>query len=290
MTTTNFSNNQRVYDPMINGDKLPSSCLLCSKGELNKLGHIIPRFVMKFLKEASKEDKFYFYNMKKSVFDTIAMRMLCDECEEAFSVHEKLFVDEYFKTYYREKLYAVIDDKIYFFALSVAWRILVSTPIMKGHEDSANYCRDLIKDIGSYLLQPNKAAEIDVYIFHAKDIMEKLPKESYNANLLKFSIRQGIFLQNPNYTIGDSVFRATLAPIPLVYFKLGVYYFIVTYQNHLQSLSFIGEIEKADMGRVHTLGYSIELIGFLHHISNDDFLEVEEKDIPRGIEYNSIRS
>ena len=78
MTTTNFSNNQRVYDPMINGDKLPSSCLLCSKGELNKLGHIIPRFVMKFLKEASKEDKFYFYNMKKSVFDTIAMRMLCD--------------------------------------------------------------------------------------------------------------------------------------------------------------------------------------------------------------------
>ncbi|MBN9340651.1 MAG: hypothetical protein J0H52_11280 [Comamonadaceae bacterium] len=275
---------------MINGDKLPSSCLLCSGGELNRLGHIIPKFVMRFLKSASNKSGFFLNNTKEKVSDTLAMKMLCDKCEEIFSEHEKFFTDKYFKTYYRKKPRVAINNDIYFFTLSVAWRILASTPIMKGEEGSSNYFRGLTKDIGSYLLNPNKAAEIDVYIFHADDIVANLPEESYNPNILKFSVRQGIFAEYLNRSIGSYVFRATPAPIPLVYFKLGVYYFMVTYQNYLQSLSFIEGIEKSGGGRVHVLGYSIELIGFLHHISNDIFFEVDGSIIPRGVEYNRIRS
>lgn len=256
MTSTNFSNNQRIYDPLINGDKLPSSCLLCSEGELDKLGHIIPKFVMRWLKRVSKKKEFYLNNKPVKIADTIAIKILCNECEKEFSSHERNFTEKYFKTYYRKKFPIEFSHDIYFFALSIAWRILVSTPMMHGEENSEKHFNAISKTIKTYLLQPDKNVEIDVYVFHADEIAENLPEQHYNRNILQFSISQGIFSQQLKY---NDNFIATPGRIPLIYFKLGVYYFIVADQNHLQMLTFPKKIETLGKSKVHVLKYSSEL-------------------------------
>jgi len=288
MATTNLSNIQRVYDSRINGNQLPSSCLLCLDGELNKFGHIIPALVLRWLKSASKKKDFFFNNSSEKVADTLAVKMLCDRCEEIFCTHEKYFTDKYFKKFYRNKSPEKIGDDIYFFSLSVAWRILVSTPMMKGEEDSGKYFSFLTESIRSYLLQPNEKTEVDVYVFHASDIVENLPEKHYNLNLLKYSVRQGIFAQRLMAVRNGSRFLLTPAPVPLVHFKLGVYYFLVACQDYLQSLTFLSNIERSDRGGVYVLKYSDELIGFLNYISNDRNFEVHKLRTLKNIEYNII--
>ncbi|MFC3532313.1 hypothetical protein ACFOLG_08955 [Vogesella facilis] len=285
MTFTNLSNNQSVYDCLINGQKLPQTCLLCSEGELHKLGHIIPKFVMRWLKFASKKSSFYLNNTETEVSDTLAIRILCDKCEDIFSRHEKAFVDNYFKKYYRKTNPGVISEDIYYFSLSVAWRIMISTPMMRGEEIGDTYYRKLRDIVGSYLIQPNKSIEVDVYVFLADEIAANLPIKSCRTNLLNFSIRQGIFVQNLMY---NDYFRATVAPIPLVHFKLGAYYFIVACQDYLQRLSFHKIIDSSKESKVHLLRYSDDLVGFLNHISNGGFLEVIESAIPRDSKYDRI--
>ncbi|MBH2018421.1 MAG: hypothetical protein I8H91_02410 [Burkholderiales bacterium] len=286
MKSTNLSNNKHIYDNQINYNKLPSSCLLCSEGALGELGHIIPKFVMRWLKRASKKEEFYLNNTAVKVADTLALKMLCNKCEDIFSEHEKFFTDQYFKRHYRKTPPAEISGDIYFFALSIAWRIMISTPMMQGEENSEKYFRELRDIVKAYLLQPNERAKIDVYVFYANEISANLAAQYYKANLLNFSVRQGIFA---HYLIYDDInCCATLSPIPLVYFKLGAYYFIVADQNHLQLLTFPKKIEATEGGKVHILRYSEGLIGFLNHISNGDFDEVDKSIIPLNIKYDRI--
>jgi hypothetical protein len=287
MELINFSTNQRVYDGMIDCNKLPSSCLLCSEGKLEEFGHILPKFVMRWLKRASKKNEFYLNNTKQKVPDTLALKILCKNCEDLFSKYEKSFTDQHFKKHYRKELPAAINDDIYFFALSIAWRIMASTPIMRGQEDGEKYYREFRDVVKSYLLKPDESAEIDVYTFRANEIVINLPEQHYKPNILNFSVVQNIFVRNLIY---DKInCRATLFPIPLVYFKLGVYYFIVGYRNYLQNLTFPKKMEATEGGRVYILKYTYELMGFLNCISNWDFYEVDKSIIPLNIEYNKTR-
>lgn len=287
MKPANFSNNQRVYDALVNGGKLPSSCLLCLDGELCELGHIIPKFVMRWLKLASKKSKFYLNNTKTEVSDTLALRILCKDCEDCFARYEKIFVDKFFKRYYRKQEQNGLDEDVYYFALSVAWRIMASTPMMRGEDSGDRYYRGLRDAIRPHLIDPKTSVEVDVYVFIADDVAASLPAKDLRENLLHFSVRQGIFAQTLEYD--GTPFIATVAPVPLVHFKLGAYYFIVASQGHLHGLTFHKEIEPSEHGKIHLLRYSEELVGFLHHISNGDFLEVVESAIPTNGKYNKVR-
>ena len=286
MKPANLSNIQHVYDAMVNSDKLPSTCLLCIDGELCELGHIIPKFVMRWLKLASKKSKFYLNNTITEVPDTLALRILCKSCEDRFSHYEKFFVDKFFKKYYRKQEHNEFCEEVYYFALSIAWRIMASAPIMQGEKSGDKYYRALRDAIRPHLLDPNISVEADVYIFLANEVAANLPEKDLRENLLNFSIRQGISAQNLVYD--GTCFLATLAPIPLVHFKLGAYYFIVAYQGYLQDLTFDKKIEPSEHGKIHLLRYSKELVGFLHYISNGDFLEVVESAIPTDGKYNRV--
>lgn len=286
MKPANLSNNQRVYDALVNSEKLPSTCLLCLDGELCELGHIIPKFVMRWLKLASKKSKFYFNNTETEVSDTLALRILCKNCEDNFARREKNFVDGFFKKYYRKQEQSGFGEGVYYFALSVAWRIMVSTPMMRDEDDGDKYYRALKDAISPHLLKPGTNVEVDVYIFLADDLVANLPAKDLREKLLRFSVQQGIFVHTLEYD--KTPFVATPKPVPLVHFKLGVYYFIVAFQNHLHLLAFDKRIEQSEHEKIHLLRYSNELVGFLHHISNGDFLEVVESAIPKNVEYNKI--
>jgi len=287
MKPANLSNNQRVYDVLVNSEKLPSTCLLCIEGELCELGHIIPKFVMRFLKSASNKSTFYLNNTKTKAQDTLALRILCKNCENRFSHYEKFFVDKFFKKYYRKREHNGFGEEVYYFALSVAWRIMASTPIMKGEDSGDQYYRALRDSIRSHLIDPKMSVEADVYIFLANDVAANMPAKDLREDFLNFSVRQGIFAHTLVYD-GTS-FNATVAPLPLVHFKLGAYYFIVARQDHLHLLTFHKKIEPSEHGQIHLLRYSEELVGFLHHISNGGFLEVVESAIPTDGKYNRVQ-
>ena len=288
MKPANLSNNQRVYDVLVNSGKLPSTCLLCLDGELCELGHIIPKFVMRWLKLASKKSRFYLNNTKTDVSDTLALRILCKDCEDCFSHYEKIFVDKFFKKYHRKEKQNEFGEDVYYFALSVAWRIMASTPMMQGEDSGDQYYRALRDAIRPHLIDPNTSIEVDVYVFLADDIAASLPAKDLRENLLHFSVRQGIFAQTLEYD--ETHLIATVAPVPLVHFKLGAYYFIVSFQDYLHRLTFHKKIEPLEHGKIHLLRYSEELVGFLHHISNGDFLEVVESAIPTNGKYNRVHS
>lgn len=286
----NFSKritNLHVYDTLIQNDKLPTTCLLCTHGELDEVGHVIPKFVLRWLKkQAGKKAGFFLNNTQVIVPDTLALKMLCKKCEAKFSTHEKNFTDRYFKKYYRSREAVKVGGDMYFFALSVAWRILASTRLTNEGDEMKKYCDRLEDIIKSYLNQPHQNVEVDVYAFHAVEISTNLSKDHYNDNLLRLSIRQGIFCQNlylPNGTL------VTLCPLPLVHFKLGAYYFIVADQNYIQSLAFYKIFRKVEgENKVYTLEYSSELMGFLNHIGNAYFNEVDKSVIPQYIRYDVI--
>src|SRR4051794_25484436 len=110
--------NNKIYDELFSSTAMPKKCALCEVGELRELGHIIPKFVMRWLKQASKKNEFYLNNLaSQKVRDTIALRILCEDCEDKFSASEKLFTDNYFKRYYRNQVPLEIDDGLYAFAL-----------------------------------------------------------------------------------------------------------------------------------------------------------------------------
>lgn len=284
VTPTNFSNNQRVYDPLIIGDKLPLSCALCSKGKLGRLGHIIPKFVMRWLKFSSKLNSFYFNNKQVKVSDTVSVRILCDKCEDAFSIHERNFTEKYFKKQYRGDDYKINDD-VYYFAISVAWRILLFSSFMRGEDGKDVYFNNLQNVMKTYLLKPDLNAEIDVHIFIADEISSNLSEGHYNAEVLKYSINQGAHAQ---ILYGEEGFIATWTKVPLVYFKLGEFYFFVSTKNYIKCLAFDKKFEVADGGRVFVMKYTDEWMGFLHHVSREGFLEIYDSAIPSDIEYNRI--
>lgn len=287
---TNRFTNQPVYENLIAVEKLPSSCPLCpcgESGDLVELGHIIPKFVMRWLKDASKKKFFYLNNTHTNITDTIALRILCKKHERIFSGHEKNFTDTYFKKYYRNQSPPEMGGDIYYFALSVAWRILASTRMMKATEKTPVTYDELEEEIKEYLIAQKKNVGIEVYCFHAEEIIANLNHKLHNSNLLRFSIRQGIFL---DYLKHNSNMLATVAPIPLVHFKLGAYYFIVTHKYYLQRLAFNKKIEPSkDSPNVNILRYSEELIGFLKHIANGDFDEVVDSAIPKNIVFNILK-
>lgn len=286
MKPANLTNNQHVYDVLVNSDKLPSTCLLCLDGELCELGHIIPKFVMRWLKLASKKSEFYLNNTKTEVSDTLALRILCRNCEDCFGHYEKFFVDKFFKKYYRKKEQNGFGEEVYYFALSVAWRIMASTPMMRGEDSGDKYYSALRDAIRPHLIDPRTSVEADVYVFLADDVAASLPAKDLREKSLNFSVRQGIFCQT--LECDGTPFIATVAPLPLVHFKLGAYYFIVAYQGHLHRLTFHKKIEPSEHAKIHLLRYSEELVGFLHHISNGDFLEVVESAIPTNGKYNRV--
>ncbi|WP_347469075.1 hypothetical protein [Burkholderia stagnalis] len=287
---TDITNNKRTYDPLIVDDGLPSKCLLCPCEELDERGHIIPKFVMRWLKRANKINNFYFNNDEKSkVSDTMSLRILCPDCEDKFSSQEKFFTDNFFKRFYRGEQELAAGDNIYHFAMSVAWRILAVTPLMREHAGTNKYYKSLSDWTAHFLNSPAERVPVDVYFFHGKEIEENISSDSINRNLLKYSISQGIFCQNFRKMFGREAFRITKEPVPLVRFKLGIYYFLVAPSGYLQTLSFKKKIDSCEGDRVHVLHHSDELMGFLRHASNGDFNEVNGSVIPENLEYDMLR-
>ncbi|AGZ36363.1 MAG: hypothetical protein ACOKSU_14535 [Pseudomonas sp.] len=274
--------NQRAYEDLFQIERMPTSCLLCQTGELEKLGHVIPKFVMRWLKEASKFKSFYFNN-DQTVFDTPAFRMMCNTCEAKFSTLEKYFTDNIFKKYYRKKSPNPIQDDVYNFAISIAWRLIVfserlksTEPQQQAFESTYSLSEKLMRD---YLNGKIKSCEHSVYALPIEHLTKHIPEDQIDEDALKYSIKQGLKahpFNDEKEKIGLSLLR-----IPTIHFKLGCYYFFIFPDNYFAGAEFtITSTKVSNSKQLHLLDYTPELLGFMDWLMDGRLFEVNIKDLP----------
>lgn len=102
-------------------------CKLCGSN-LNLIeGHIIPKFVVKYLKETSVTGRVRQAekpNLRKQ--DIIKFRLLCFNCEQLFSKREKIFSEQIFKKYHHQKIWRFdYQEWLRYFLISVFWKIAI---------------------------------------------------------------------------------------------------------------------------------------------------------------------
>ena len=104
-------------------------CALCKEDRILQESHIIPKFITKWLRETGG-GKFLRYsaNINKREQDSRKYELLCSNCEQRFSKYEKWFAENMFKPFI-ENEYNVesfeYSEKLYYFVISLLWRILV---------------------------------------------------------------------------------------------------------------------------------------------------------------------
>lgn len=274
--------NLSAYEDLFKPEKMPTSCLLCKTGELDELGHIIPKFVMRWLKRASKLNKFYFNNDRdKMVADTPAFRMMCNKCEDKFSTLEKYFTDEIFKKYYRRKTPSPVDDQVYNFAISIAWRLIVSTERLKDTQPQEKVFEAIYSPSESvmrgYLNNETENCHHTVYALPIENLTNNISASLIDDNALKYTIRQGL---KAHVICDDRIKMLLSSHIPVIYFKIGCYYFFIVQNNYFAGSDFrISSTKASKTKELYILDYTPDLLGFMEWIMDGRFFEINTKDI-----------
>ena len=135
-------------------------CKLC--GKYSKLidGHIVPKFVIDYIKKTSvtgylREGK----NIKIRRQDIKRLRLLCNDCEQLFSKREKLFSENIFKRFHDEEMRRFsYEDWLRYFIISLCWRISIDKVegFEKTHPALGNFVRQAIDNWTPYLLEKTK--------------------------------------------------------------------------------------------------------------------------------------
>jgi 5-methylcytosine-specific restriction endonuclease McrA len=100
------------------------TCALCGSKKKLMLSHIIPKFVGKWLKETSASGFLRAGNPSERIQDSFKINLLCEDCENLFSVWENYFAEQFFYTYQKDSSEIPYDEKLVRFTISVAWRLL----------------------------------------------------------------------------------------------------------------------------------------------------------------------
>ena len=136
-------------------------CKLCRDNTTLKESHIIPKSIYKWLKDTSATG--YMRNLTNPnvrTQDGIKMYLLCENCEQRFSVYEKWFKEKVFlplnerETGVCNPLIFDYDDKLFYFINSVWWRTIHFFANGKELQNS-KYCdliRDCEKELRDFLL------------------------------------------------------------------------------------------------------------------------------------------
>ena len=102
-------------------------CRFCGAGEPLRQSHILPAFVLRWLKETSPGAIRLAETVNRRAQDGVKMELLCEVCEQTFSVWEKPFAERIFFPFHQGKAdFAEIHYGSWAlkFAASVSWRVL----------------------------------------------------------------------------------------------------------------------------------------------------------------------
>jgi hypothetical protein len=104
-------------------------CRLCGKVAELRLSHVIPRFVVQWMKKTGGG---YFRQVIKPNVrqqDGPKQKLLCEECEQRFSARESYLANTIFNPVVNEeKSDFVYDSRLFYALISILWRALVAGP------------------------------------------------------------------------------------------------------------------------------------------------------------------
>lgn len=101
-------------------------CALCRETvEVLELSHMVPKFVVRYLKKTSVSAIRNLDNPDRVVQDSEKHYLLCGKCEDLFSTYETKFANTFFHPYMSGgKKEFQYDKDIYYFLTSLSWRSL----------------------------------------------------------------------------------------------------------------------------------------------------------------------
>lgn len=263
---------------------MPTTCLLCTDGQLDELGHIIPKLAMRWLKRASKLNSFYFNNDPNvKMQDTPAFKMMCKSCEDKLSAFEKHFTDNHFKKYYRHQLPSEPRDELYIFAISVAWRLIISTERLKATEPQINLYEKIYSDFETrarnFLNDNNYKCNISVYTFSADEILANLPECLIKKSLLLYGLRYG--LKAHNFYSKEGHWVISKSHIPTVFFKIGFYFFFVVETGYFNRIQYSMEsIRTPSKYELFDIKYTEDFLGFINWLMEGGLYEIDTPHLP----------
>lgn len=100
-------------------------CALCRQVKELELSHIVPKFVIRYLKKTSVGAIRNIQNPNRVVQDGEKHYLLCGDCEDLFSTYETKFANSFFYPYMKDNQKEFhYDCETYYFLTSVSWRSL----------------------------------------------------------------------------------------------------------------------------------------------------------------------
>src|ERR1700677_1288298 len=145
------------------------TCKLCLKNDQLRNSHIIPLFVVDYIKRTSSSGYLRrAINPNLRIQDFPKLKLLCENCEQLFSEREKIFCEKIFIPYLEKGIkkfkYA---EWLQYFAVSLAWRtaIVGKTAHIKIHPHQSQKIDKLIQDWANYLLGNTIAPISENHIF-----------------------------------------------------------------------------------------------------------------------------
>lgn len=107
--------------------KVFGTCALCDKENVVlELSHIIPKFVIRYLKKISIGKIRTVGEPNAVAQDSEKHYLLCGDCEDRFNLSETLFADKVFRPFQFGRFTSIDYDKwMHYFLTSVSWRSLI---------------------------------------------------------------------------------------------------------------------------------------------------------------------
>ena len=134
-----------------------SRCKLCGSDSPLQRSHIVPKFIVKYLKETSVTGfirQGININVRKQ--DFLKIELLCVSCEQLFSKRERFFSEEIFRKYLVEGITRFhYEDWLRYFSISMFWRLAIThiDDFEKSYPSLGNYIREAITKWTPFLLE-----------------------------------------------------------------------------------------------------------------------------------------
>ena len=127
-------------------------CALCAESSDLLNSHIIPKFVIKWLRDSSATGRIRFAEAPNvRVQDGLKVRMLCKDCEKLFSSWEKKFVESCFTPLNDGRIRRfTYGPWMLKFATSVSWRVL---SVFSASTELSDYPPDLLTAVDDALIE-----------------------------------------------------------------------------------------------------------------------------------------
>jgi hypothetical protein len=146
-------------------------CALCLEEKALVESHVIPAFVVRFLKDTSATGYIRDpLNPNRRLQDAPTKKLLCTECENRFSKWERTFSRESFPEIQEENFKGFqYSADLLKFAVSLSWRVLTvnKESVLEAHPQFATVVNAKLEDWRLYLLDQrnNPGGEHHLFVF-----------------------------------------------------------------------------------------------------------------------------